>query len=52
MKTGYKDVKIDITMPSVIRPALLEGTLQTIVKNVVDNIDRFRLIINVDPIGE
>lgn len=52
MKTSYNNVKIDITMPAVVRPALLEGTLKTIVNNVVDNMDRFRLIINVDPIGE
>ena len=44
--------KIDITMPAVIRPKLLAGTLKTIVENVVDDMDRFRLIINVDPIGE
>jgi hypothetical protein len=39
-------------MTAVIRPAILEETLQKIVKHVVDDIDRFRLIINVDPIGE
>jgi hypothetical protein len=45
-------VKIDITMPAVIRPSLLERTLKSLVENVVDNQERFRLIINVDPIGE
>ena len=52
MKIQYKDYKIDITMPAVVRPALLEGTLKSIVENVVDDMKRFRLIINVDPIGE
>jgi len=44
--------KIDITMTAVIRPTILGETLKKIVDNVVDDIDRFRLIINVDPIGE
>ncbi len=52
MKAGYEKYKIDITMPAVVRPPLLEGTLKTIVENVVDDINRFRLIINVDPVGE
>jgi hypothetical protein len=46
------DYKIDITMTAVIRPKLLGDTLKKIVENVVDDIGRFRLIINVDPIGE
>ena len=45
--------KIDITMTAVLRPSLLAETLLTIKKNVCkDQIDRFRLIINIDPIGE
>ena len=44
--------KVDITMTSVLRPAILNQSLSTIVKNVVDNQDRFRLVINIDPIGE
>jgi len=45
--------KIDITMTSVLRPFILLTTLKTILKNVCKgNINRFRLIINVDPIGE
>lgn len=43
---------IDITMTSVVRTALLESTLKTIIKFVVDDINKFRLIINVDPVGE
>jgi len=46
------DDKIDITMTAVIRPSLLEGTLKTIVNKVCKDRDGFRLIINVDPVGE
>jgi hypothetical protein len=44
--------KVDITMTSVIRPAILNDSLNSIVKNLVSDQNRFRLIINVDPIGE
>jgi len=44
--------KIDITMTAVLRPRILDETLKKIVKCVVDKPERFRLIINVDPIGE
>ena len=44
--------KVDITMTAVLRPSILNQSLSTIVKNIVDDQDRFRLIINIDPIGE
>ncbi len=44
--------KIDIAMTGVLRPKLLHGTLKTIVDRVVDRQDRFRLIINIDPVGQ
>jgi len=44
--------RIDITMTAVLRPNILEGTLKRIVKHVVDDPKRFRLIINIDPVGE
>jgi hypothetical protein len=44
--------RIDIAMTATIRPDLVNRTLSKIVQNVVDNPERFRLIINVDPIGE
>jgi hypothetical protein len=44
--------KVDIAMTAVLRPSLLDETLTTITKNVVDIPERFRLIINVDPVGE
>jgi hypothetical protein len=45
-------MKIDITMVAVIRPELVRRTLKSIIKNIVDNPDRFTLILNIDPIGE
>lgn len=44
--------KIDITMVAVLRPKLIKRTLKTIVENIVDDQNRFRLILNIDPIGE
>ena len=44
--------KVDITMTAVIRPAMLARTLKTITRFVVRKQKGFRLIINVDPIGE
>ena len=44
--------RVDITMVAVIRPELVRRTLKTIVKNIVDDQSRFRLILNIDPIGE
>lgn len=44
--------RIDITMTAVIRPALLEKSLNTIIKNVCKDREGFRLIINIDPVGE
>ena len=44
---------VDIVMTSVLRPALLKETLSTIINNICDDSSvRFRLVINVDPIGE
>jgi len=44
--------KVDITMVAVIRPDLVRRTLKTIVANIVDDPERFKLILNIDPIGE
>lgn len=51
-KISEKPCPIDITMTAVVRPKILEGTLQNILKYVVKKRDGFRLIINIDPIGE
>jgi len=52
MKSGYEKTPIDIAMTAVLRPALLNGTLKTIIKYVVDDVNRFRLILNIDSVGE
>lgn len=45
--------RIDITMTAVVRPSILNDSLRSIKKCVCKGKeDRFRLIINVDPIGE
>lgn len=44
--------KIDITMTGVIRPDILNRTLESIVKNICQDRDGFRLVLNIDPIGE
>jgi len=44
--------KIDITMTAVLRPLLLSETLISIKENICQGDDsRYRLIINIDPIG-
>lgn len=46
-------IKIDITMTAVIRPTILEETLNKIFEHVCHgDSSNFRLIINIDPIGE
>ncbi len=45
--------KIDIAMTGVIRPKILKGTLINIYEKVCKkDTSRFRLIINIDPVGE
>jgi len=44
--------KIDITMTAVLRTDVLDETLRLINERVVKDREGFRLIINVDPVGE
>lgn len=44
--------KIDITMTAVKRPGILQGTLKTFCERLFTERDRYRLIINIDPVGE
>jgi len=44
--------RVDITMTAVIRPKMLASSLKTIIQRVVKKQTGFRLIINVDPVGE
>lgn len=39
-------------MTAVIRPAIIEQTLKSIVKNIITKENKFRVIINIDPVGE
>ena len=52
MSTVFNDT-IDITMTAVLRPLILAETLLTIKKHVCkDELERYRLIINIDCVGE
>lgn len=42
----------DITMTATIRPDILNKTLHYFVSNLFKDTSRFRLIINVDPVGD
>ena len=44
--------KIDITMTSVLRPGIVDETLGSFCEKMLTERDRYRLIINIDPIGE
>lgn len=45
--------RIDIAMTAVLRPVVVERTIASIVRQICgSDIDRFNLVINVDPVGE
>lgn len=44
--------RIDITMTAVLRPNVVRGTLKSFCKRVFIERDRYRLIVNIDSIGE
>ena len=44
--------KIDITTTATIRPALLDKTLRTFTSRIFHEKDRYRFIINIDPVGD
>jgi len=43
---------IDITLPTTLRPSVLDTTLKSFCKNLFVDSDRYRVIFNVDPVGE
>ncbi len=44
---------IDITMTAVLRPKVIRGTLKSFCKNLFkEDRERYRLIINIDPVGD
>lgn len=47
-----KHYPIDITMTAVLRPKVIDKTLESISRNIVQGTSRFRLILNIDLIGE
>jgi len=52
MKNISNDQKIDITMTAVKRQGILKRTLESFCENMFIERDRYRLIINIDSIGE
>jgi len=52
MKNISNDQKIDITMTATLRPDVIIKTLGSIVRNIITKKNDFRLIINIDPVGE
>lgn len=44
--------KIDITMTATLRPTILNETLDSYCKGLFKDRERYRLIINIDPVGE
>lgn len=47
-----EDKKIDICMTATIRPNIINETFRSFCENMLTDRSRFRLIINIDPIGE
>ena len=43
---------IDITMTATLRPAIVSQTLESFCRNIFRDRNNYRLIINIDPIGE
>lgn len=48
----WKETMIDVCMTATIRPKIVLQTLRSFYKRMFRDKDRYRLIINVDPIGE
>jgi len=44
--------KIDVTMTSVLRPGIVNVTLKSFCEKFLTDRSRYRLIINIDPVGE
>lgn len=44
--------KIDITMTATLRPEILRRTLSSFCENIFTDIERYRLIINIDQVGD
>jgi len=44
--------KIDITMTATLRPGIINETLESYCSKIFKERDRYRLIVNIDPVGE
>lgn len=44
--------KIDVTMTATIRPLIIDATLKSFCKKILKPPHEYRLIVNIDPIGE
>jgi len=44
--------RVDITMTAVLRPTVIRQTLKTFCENMFINRNEYRLIINIDPVGD
>jgi hypothetical protein len=45
-------MKIDICMIGVVRPAMIRETVRSLVDNMLNDNHEYRMIVNVDPVGE
>jgi hypothetical protein len=46
------DMKIDLLMIGVVRPAIIEETTISLIENVLNDNHEYRMIANIDPVGE
>lgn len=44
--------EIDVCMTATIRPSIMKRTMESFCKNMLTDRKRYRLILNIDPIGE
>lgn len=45
-------MKIDVCMIGVVRPAMIKETLDSLVKYMLNDNHEYRMIVNIDPVGE
>src|SRR4030043_1164252 len=43
---------IDITMTATLRPQVISQTLESFCRNIFKDRNSYRLIVNIDPVGE
>ena len=45
-------MKIDVCMIGVVRPSMIEETLDSLIDNMLNENHEYRMIVNIDPVGE